>query len=205
MISVGALVALVARARSRRPMSHSAGRWATSSLLVRRRLIAGRLARHGTKQLGPVILGLQAPGPHPALALEALEVLLDPAEVSHVRPLLRAGLTPGARLEALAAVSMPAHRSQRDAAVRATDGFSRAGSATSRRTRTTGGARAGCAPARSMPPGGGICSAGSMSPPPAPLTTPSSTRSWLRRARDAAGRREPDAIDRGAWTRFRPA
>jgi hypothetical protein len=70
--------------------------------LVRRRVLAGRVARHGSLALGPVAAARGAPGPHVALALEALAVTLDPTEASRVLPLATPELTPETRLERLA-------------------------------------------------------------------------------------------------------
>jgi hypothetical protein len=56
--------------------------------LVRRRVRAGRLARHGSARLGPALVELGAGGPSGSLALEALQVLLSPTESKHVLPLL---------------------------------------------------------------------------------------------------------------------
>ncbi|MET0773192.1 MAG: hypothetical protein ABWZ82_08920 [Candidatus Limnocylindrales bacterium] len=71
--------------------------------LIRRRVLAGRVARHGSATLGPVVTALSTPGPHVALALEALEVTLDPAEARQVLPLAGPGLASAERLGALSA------------------------------------------------------------------------------------------------------
>jgi hypothetical protein len=60
--------------------------------LVRRRVLAGRLARHGSGRLGPAIVELGNTGPGAAstnaLAWEALDVLLDSRESTMVRAAL---------------------------------------------------------------------------------------------------------------------
>ena len=70
-------------------------------LLVRRRVAAGRLARHGRDRLGPVLLGLGDAEHRRGLALEALEVTFDRAEAALAMPVLDAGLTPAERLAVL--------------------------------------------------------------------------------------------------------
>jgi hypothetical protein len=69
--------------------------------LIRRRVIAGRLARHGTDRLGPVMAGLTAGGREGALAVEALEVALGPVESKHVVPVLHPDLAIEERLARL--------------------------------------------------------------------------------------------------------
>jgi hypothetical protein len=69
--------------------------------LVCRRVQAGRVARHGSARLGPVMVELHAGGPRGALALEALDVLLGPAESRLVLPLLNPDLAVSARLAQL--------------------------------------------------------------------------------------------------------
>jgi hypothetical protein len=59
--------------------------------LVCLRVRAGRLARHGTRRLGPAMLELDASGPRGALAREALEVLLGPNESRVILGLLGPG------------------------------------------------------------------------------------------------------------------
>ncbi len=61
--------------------------------LVRRRVAAGRRARHGSERLGPALVELEAGGSTGALALEALGVLLDAREASVVLPLLQPDLS----------------------------------------------------------------------------------------------------------------
>jgi hypothetical protein len=71
--------------------------------LLRRRVLAGRVARHGSTILGPVMTALVTAGPHVALALEALEVTLSPEEAKLVLPLARPDATPAERLRAFTA------------------------------------------------------------------------------------------------------
>ena len=54
--------------------------------LVRRRVVANRLARHGTQRLGPVMVGVAPEAPNLALALEALGVMLAADESRAVLP-----------------------------------------------------------------------------------------------------------------------
>jgi hypothetical protein len=67
--------------------------------LLRRRVLAGRVARHGSTTLGPVVTALSTPGSHVALALEALEVTLAPAELKQVLLLARPDMAPEDRLD----------------------------------------------------------------------------------------------------------
>ena len=69
--------------------------------LVTSHVRAGRLARHGTARLGPVMVELGASGPGSPLALEALEVVLGPAESKQVLALLQPGLPLSERLNQL--------------------------------------------------------------------------------------------------------
>ncbi len=71
--------------------------------LVRLRVRAGRLARHGSARLGPVMVELGAGGSRGALALEALDVQLSPSETKLVHPLLQPDLSVAERLDQLAA------------------------------------------------------------------------------------------------------
>jgi hypothetical protein len=75
--------------------------------LVRLKVSAGRIARHGSARLGPVMVELGAGGPKAALAVEALEVLLSPVESRQVLPLLQPDLPMSQRLCRLSA---PARR-----------------------------------------------------------------------------------------------
>jgi hypothetical protein len=69
--------------------------------LVSSHVRAGRLARHGSARLGPVMVELGASGPGSPLALEALEVVLGPAESKQVLALLQPGLPLSERLNQL--------------------------------------------------------------------------------------------------------
>jgi hypothetical protein len=71
--------------------------------LIRRRVAAELLARHGTERLGPTLLSLRASGEERGLATEALEEELGAAESRRLLPLLDPELDPPARLAALAA------------------------------------------------------------------------------------------------------
>ena len=71
--------------------------------LVRRRVVAGRLVRHGSDRLGSAMLELGGGGPTAALALEALDVHLGPTESGQVLPLLDPGLSNAQRLRRLPA------------------------------------------------------------------------------------------------------
>jgi len=73
--------------------------------LLRQRIRAGRLARHGSARLGPVMVELGAGGARGALALEALDVQLGPAEATLMRPLLRPDLSMAQRLHGLPALN----------------------------------------------------------------------------------------------------
>ena len=99
---MAALAALEASAGDRRETDEPLRRALADELeLVRLKVIAGRIASHGSARLGPVMLELGAGGPKGALAAEALEVLLSPAESRHVLPLLQPGLTAPERLRRL--------------------------------------------------------------------------------------------------------
>jgi hypothetical protein len=71
--------------------------------LLRQRVRANRLARHGVARLGPAMVELGAGGPSGALALEALGVLLYPAEAKQVLALLRPDLAIAERMDQLPA------------------------------------------------------------------------------------------------------
>jgi len=70
-------------------------------VLVRERVVAGRMARHGRQRLGPAIVGVTAGEPSAALAVEALEVDVGPTESRLVIALLDPHLRPAERLERL--------------------------------------------------------------------------------------------------------
>ena len=70
-------------------------------VLVRERVVAGRMARHGRERLGPAILGVTAGEPSAALAVEALEVGVGPTESRLVVALLDPRLPPAERLARL--------------------------------------------------------------------------------------------------------
>ena len=72
--------------------------------LVCQRARTGRLARHGSALLGPAMVELGADGSSGALALEALSVLLSPAESRQVLPLLHPDLPVSERLDQLPAL-----------------------------------------------------------------------------------------------------
>ncbi len=57
--------------------------------LIRSRVMAGRLARHGSERLGPAMVELRAGASSDALAMEALGVQLSRAESNRVLPLLQ--------------------------------------------------------------------------------------------------------------------
>jgi hypothetical protein len=69
--------------------------------LVRERVVAGRLARHGRERLGAVLVEIGT-GERTSLAAEALEVVGGSSESRVVIPLLDPRLTPAQRLERLA-------------------------------------------------------------------------------------------------------
>ncbi len=69
--------------------------------LVRQRVRAGRVARHGSAALGPVMVELGAGGPGGALAVEALEVLLGASEARVVAAILLPDLPHQQRLARL--------------------------------------------------------------------------------------------------------
>jgi hypothetical protein len=71
--------------------------------LVCQRIRTGLLARHGSVRIGPAMVELGAGGSSGALALEAIEVLLTPAEAKLALPLLHPGLSVAQRLERLPA------------------------------------------------------------------------------------------------------
>lgn len=71
--------------------------------LVRQRVVAGRLARHGSGRLGPAMVELGAGGSAGALAVEALGVLLGPAEAAQVIPLAHRGMPVAERMRRLSA------------------------------------------------------------------------------------------------------
>ena len=73
--------------------------------LVQHRVVANRLARHGTERLGPVMVGLAPGAPNLPLALEALEVLLAADESRVVLAIVQPGLADGQRLRGLPASS----------------------------------------------------------------------------------------------------
>ena len=73
--------------------------------LVRRRVVANRLARHGTQRLGPVMVGVAPEAPNLALALEALGVMLAADESRAVLACVQPGLADGQRLRWLPAPS----------------------------------------------------------------------------------------------------
>ncbi len=73
--------------------------------LVSQRVRSGRLARHGSARLGPAMVELAAGGSSGALAMEALAVLLSPAESRQVVPLLHPDLTITERLDQLPALA----------------------------------------------------------------------------------------------------
>jgi hypothetical protein len=99
---LAALAALDADPGDRRESDQPLRRALSDELeLVSRQVRAGRLARYGSAQLGPVMVELGAGGPTGALALEALEVLLRPADSRRVLPLLQPGLSVPERLERL--------------------------------------------------------------------------------------------------------
>jgi hypothetical protein len=71
--------------------------------LVCVRVMTGRLVRHGSARIGPALVGIGAGGSSGALAREALDVLLSPAESKQVLPLLQPGLPIAQRLDQLPA------------------------------------------------------------------------------------------------------
>jgi hypothetical protein len=70
-------------------------------VLVRERVVAGRMARYGRERLGPAIVGVTAGEPSAALAAEALDVGVGPAESRLVVALLDPRLPPAERLARL--------------------------------------------------------------------------------------------------------
>jgi hypothetical protein len=66
--------------------------------LVRERVVAGRMARHGRERLGPAIVAVGAGVPSAALAVEALQVGVGPTESRLVVALLDPRLMPADRL-----------------------------------------------------------------------------------------------------------
>jgi hypothetical protein len=78
--------------------------------LVRLKVIAGRIARHGSARLGPVMVELGAGGQKGALAAEALEVLLSAVESRLVLPLLQPDLAAAERLRRLQASARESRR-----------------------------------------------------------------------------------------------
>ena len=68
--------------------------------LIRRRILAGRLARHGSDLVGPPTTELASDGPGAALAAEALGVLLG-RDAAPLLALLEPGRTPAERLARL--------------------------------------------------------------------------------------------------------
>jgi hypothetical protein len=76
--------------------------------LVRQRVVAGRLARHGSLALGPALVALRSGGPGTAMAAEALGVLLRPEEARQVVAILDPALQPAERLARLPATPGPA-------------------------------------------------------------------------------------------------
>ena len=97
--------------------------------LIRERIVAGRVARHGRERLGPAIVGLSAGASNAALAVEALEVAVGTTESRVVVPLLDPSLTPAQRLANLtrsgraAAPRRDAEDSLRDLVEDADDGW----------------------------------------------------------------------------------
>ena len=71
--------------------------------LIRQRVRTALLARHGSVRIGPAMVELSAGGSSGALAMEALGVLLTPAEAKLALPLLDPGLSFAAQLERLPA------------------------------------------------------------------------------------------------------
>ena len=68
--------------------------------LVRQRVVAGRLARHGSTALGPALVAVRGTGTGTAMAVEALGVLLGP-EARPVIAILDPALSPADRLARL--------------------------------------------------------------------------------------------------------
>jgi TLC ATP/ADP transporter len=76
--------------------------------LIRRRLLANRLARSGTDRLAPVLVSLDLEGQAGALAVEALTVELGVDEAARVLAVIDPGLTDAERLDRLGSqVAMP--------------------------------------------------------------------------------------------------
>jgi hypothetical protein len=70
-------------------------------ILVRGRVVAGRMARYGRERLGPAIVGVTAGESSAALAAEALEVGVGPTESRLIVALLDPRLAPAERLARL--------------------------------------------------------------------------------------------------------
>ena len=87
--------------------------------LIRDRVVAGLVARHGRDRLGPVTAGLVSlEGPAP-LAVEALEVALGAKDAARVMPVLDARPSAGVRLQRLiAATGAPTPESDPDLILR---------------------------------------------------------------------------------------
>ena len=69
--------------------------------LVRQRVMTGRLTRHGSDRLGPVMIGISAGSASGALAVEALDVALGPTESRQVLPIVQPDLPVDERLARL--------------------------------------------------------------------------------------------------------
>jgi hypothetical protein len=76
--------------------------------LVRQRIIAGRIARHGSEHLGPAITRVAAEGAGAALAVEAVEVAVGSDASRLLVPLLDPTLLPEHRLALLVPPGAPA-------------------------------------------------------------------------------------------------
>ena len=81
-------------------------------VLIRERVVAGRMARYGRDRIGPAILRLNAAGSSTALAVEAIEVMVGLAESRLVIALVDPSLTPAERLGRLASPSTGAAASR---------------------------------------------------------------------------------------------
>ena len=72
--------------------------------LVRARVAANRLARHGSTAIGPALVALRVGGRGAGVAAEALDVLLHPDEARPVLAILAPGLPDADRLRRLGAI-----------------------------------------------------------------------------------------------------
>ena len=73
--------------------------------LVRARVAANRLARHGSVAIGPALVALRTQGRGSAVAAEALGVLLRPDEARRTLAILAPDLSHADRLQRLGAAA----------------------------------------------------------------------------------------------------